>query len=120
MAYKREEMIKTSLEVIEKHQIVFIDEIFIFTSFCSATFYNKGLEKLEDIKKAIEKNRLTIKHNLRNKWHQSDNPTLQIALYKLIGSEEEYMRLANAKQEINVPQFNNFDNINVNISKSKA
>jgi len=41
-----------------------------------------------------------IKHGLRTKWYNSDNATCQVALYKLLGTDDECHRLNGSKQEI--------------------
>jgi hypothetical protein len=41
----------------------------------------------------LEDNSVSIKSGLRNKWYESDNPTLQIALYRLTSREDEHKKL---------------------------
>ena len=97
MAYTRRKLIDDSLHAIEENKLIWIEEIFAFVPFSSSTFYNHELEKLEAIKKAIEDNRVNQKTKLREKWYKSDNPTLQIALYKLLASDQEYIVLSTQK-----------------------
>jgi hypothetical protein len=82
-------MIKQSLEAITKHKLIFIEEIISFVTFSKQTFYTHGLDEVDELKEALNKNRVEIKKDLRDKWYKSDNPTVQIALYKLTGSDEE-------------------------------
>jgi hypothetical protein len=49
---------------------------------------------MDNIKSALEKNRVSMKSNMRKKWYKSDNPTLQVALMKLIANEDEAARLS--------------------------
>jgi hypothetical protein len=100
MAYDKQELIDKALEAIEKHNLFFISDVIAFMPCSSATFYNHELEKIEDIKSAIEKNRVSIKVNMRKKWFESDHPTLQVALMKIISSDEEAHRLNGSRQEI--------------------
>ncbi len=100
MAYDTEDLLKRSLEAIEKHKLFFLSDIWPLIGISHQTFYDHKLEKSEDIKSALLKNRIAVKSSMRNKWYKSDNATLQIGLYKLIGSEEEYHRLANTKHDI--------------------
>lgn len=96
-----EKEIQQCLDIIQKDpDIVFIDDLTTELPYSRPTFYNKGLNRVDSIKKAIEDNRINLKKKLRSNWVKSDNPTLQIALYKLIGNEDEYYKLANAKQLI--------------------
>jgi len=81
------------LEVIKKHKIAFFDHCFAFTSFSRATAYNNGLDKLDNIKAAIDENRVKAKNYLLNKWIASDNPTLQLAAFRLLSVSEEHRLL---------------------------
>jgi len=89
MAYTKEYMIEESLKAIEENSLIFLNEIFAYVPFCSSTFYDHELEKSEIIKKAIHDVRVKRKNILRHKWLIDDNPTVQIALYKLLASHEE-------------------------------
>ena len=62
---------------------------------------------MNTIKEGLEKNKIEVKNGLRNKWYNGNNPLTQMALYKLIGTEEEYHRIASTKTE----------NKNINIEK---
>jgi hypothetical protein len=55
----------------------------------------------------LEQNKVEVKSALRSKWFKGNNPLTQMALYKLIGTEEEYHRIASTKTE----------NKNINIEK---
>ena len=100
MAYGIKKMIALSLEVIEKHKLVFSDDIFAYVPFSRATFYNKELEKLDAIKDALYANKVKMKQGMKAKWYKSENATLQVALYKLIGTDEEAHRLNGSHQKI--------------------
>lgn len=93
MAYKTEELEKKSLEVIQKHKLYFIEDVVSFLPCTKPTFYEHKLNESNAIKEALEKNRVKVKTSLRSKWYKSDNPTLQMGLYKLIGTPEEAERL---------------------------
>jgi len=89
MAYETQEMIDLSIKAIKENDLIFIDEIFAYVPFCEKTFTNHELRELPDIKRAIEDNRIKKKVALRKKWYESDNPTVQIALFKLLATPEE-------------------------------
>ena len=55
------------LNVIQDNKIAFLDHAFAFTSFSRSTAYNYGLDKLDDIKDAIRKNRVKAKTYMLNK-----------------------------------------------------
>lgn len=93
MAYKTAELEKKALEAIEKHKLFFIEDIVAYLPCDKSTFYNHKLHELDTIKDALEKNKVEVKTSMRSKWYKSDNPTLQMGLYKLIGTEQEAERL---------------------------
>lgn len=100
MAYKKEELEKKALENIKKYKLYFIHDVIYYLPCSCATFYNHKLEKLESIKEALEKNKIKTKVGLRKKWYDSDNATAQIALYKLIGTDEESDRINSQKNKV--------------------
>lgn len=100
MAITKKEKLKMSLEAIEKNKLVFIDDIIAYVPFTRATFYNAGLDKLDSIKDALNENKIKMKQGMKAKWYKSENATLQVALYKLIGSDEEAHRLNGSHQKI--------------------
>jgi hypothetical protein len=100
MAYETNEMIEQALEAIKNHNLLFITDLFAYVPFSKATFYNHQLEQLDEIKRALEKNRVDMKVSMRQKWYESDNATLQIGLMKLISDDDEAHRLNGTKREI--------------------
>lgn len=100
MALKKADMIKQCIDIIIKHKLVFIEDIVAYTPFGKTTFYAHTLNEVNEIKDALEKNKVDIKNGLRAKWYKGDNSTAQIALYKLIGTEDETDRLNGSKQKI--------------------
>ena len=97
--YKKLE--KEFLNIIIEQQATFLDEIFIFSDILPSVFYEAKLQDSQAIKDAIEINRAKLKRDLRQKWQDSTNATLNAALYKLVCSEEEKRSLSasNAKQQ---------------------
>jgi hypothetical protein len=60
------------------------------------TFYEYfpiGSNEINELKTLLEDNSVSIKSRLRNKWYESDNPTLQIALYRLTSRDDEHRKL---------------------------
>lgn len=100
MGYDTSELEKKSLEVIAKYKLVFIDEISPLIGISNATFYNHQLEKLDTIKDALQKNKVELKAGLRKKWYESTAPATQIALYKLIGTDEESDRINSQQTKV--------------------
>jgi len=100
MAYKTNDIEKKSIAAIKKNELVFIDEVPYAIGISKGTFYNHNLHELDSIKEALNENRITIKKGLRDKWYKSDNATVQIALYKLIGTDEESDKINSQKNSI--------------------
>lgn len=82
------------VETIKEKKVMCIKHIFgYYSDLQSSQFYNLKLEQSERIKEAITKNKSKATGDLINKWINSDNPTLQIAAYRLICTDEERQKL---------------------------
>lgn len=103
MAYTDKEIYDESLELIKSnHNICFLSDLFTVSSFDKGTFYNhikKDLNEFNDIKKALTANKNKTKQLLRQKWFESKQPMLQLALYKLLSNEKEFDILTSQKIE---------------------
>jgi hypothetical protein len=102
MAYDKNKMIKECLTLIEKYNLVFLEDIYPLSTFSKQTFYTHKLDKQDDIKKALDKNKIALKTGLRKRWWEKKNPITDLALYKLIGTADERDALNNAKQKLDV------------------
>jgi hypothetical protein len=101
VAYKKKELEKLALKAITSNPaIVFEDDVIQALPCGKGTYYNHKLNQLDSIKEALANNRTKTKQSLRTKWHESENATVQIALYKLIGSEDEADRLNGSRQKM--------------------
>ena len=94
MAYKTEELEKQALEAIEKYKLFFIEDIVSYLPCNKTTFYEHKLNESNAIKEALTKVKTDIKVSMRSKWYKSENPTLQMGLMKLIGTDEERKKLS--------------------------
>jgi len=97
MAYNKEDLYNKALEVIKKHNPIFIEEIVSYMPCDKTTFYRYfpiNSNEYNDIKVALEDNIVNVKGKLRKKWQDSENATLQMGLMKLISSDEERRRLS--------------------------
>ena len=120
MAYDRVKIYEQAQELIKTKKLFFIEDVVTLLPCNKTTFYEFfkiESNELNTIKELLDKNKIEIKNGLRNKWFNGNNPLTQMALYKLIGTEEEYHRIASTKTEnknINIekPIFNGLD-INV-------
>lgn len=100
MAYDREKLIEKSLEAIEEHKLIFLSEVIAFLPCSSSTFYNNELEKVEEIKEALNNQKIRAKVSMRRKWYNSESATLQMGFYKIVGTDHEAHRLNGSKQVV--------------------
>ena len=101
MAFDKDDLIDKALKAIKKEKyIVFIQDLMAFLPCSRATFYSLELDKIDTIKEALEQNKVNLKIKLRTKWAEEGNATTEIALYKLIGSEEEGDRINSQKTKV--------------------
>lgn len=80
----------------------FIDDIVASMPINRSSFYEyfpANSDELDNLKALIQQNKIKTKKYLRNKWKTSDNATTEIALYKLMSTEEEFNKIANIKPE---------------------
>lgn len=97
--YKTDELIELTLKAVKKHKLVFITDVVIYLPVSRATFYNHNLDKVDTIKEAIFENQVAMKMKLRSKWMESQAPVLQLALMKLISSDDERRALSTSFME---------------------
>ena len=123
--YDRKKIYNQALDLIEKKKLFFIEDVVCLLPCRKSTFYDLfpiDSNEMDTIKELLDKNKIEIKNGLRNKWYNGNNPLTQMALYKLIGTEEEYHRIASTKTEnknINIerPIFNGLD---INVKKEES
>lgn len=110
MAYDRKKIFEQAKEAIEKYKLFFIEDVVAWLPIARSTFweyYPDKSDEMDTLKELLDKNKVEVKSALRSKWFKGNNPLTQMALYKLIGTEEEYHRIASTKTE----------NKNINIEK---
>lgn len=102
MKYEQGEILERALKAIKEHRLFFVRDVVAYLPCNKSTFYSlfpDGSEGLDTIKEALENNKINIKVSMRAKWYTSDNPTLQVALMKIIATDEEAHRLNGTKIE---------------------
>jgi len=102
MAYDRIKIYEQAQELIKTKKLFFIEDVITLLPISKQTFYEffkVESNELDNIKELLDKNKIEVKNGLRNKWYNGNNPLTQMALYKLIGTEEEYHRIASTKTE---------------------
>ena len=97
MAYNRKKIFEQAKEMIVKHKLFFVDDIVAFLPCSKSSFYEfypDGSDELDELKELLNVNRTTLKVSMRSKWYTSNAPALQMALMKLICSDEERKKLS--------------------------
>lgn len=87
--------------------IVFLHDIAAFMGVAPSTIYRNypsGSEEFLRIEEALHKNKSLIKFQLRKKWFASNNPTTDIALYRLLADEVERKALDNCRGVVEAKQ----------------
>jgi hypothetical protein len=93
MAYVTQKLEQTALTEIIKRKLVYVSELICFLPCDKTTFYAHKLNESNDIKEALEANRIDLKLKIRQKLLESDNPIALIASYKLFAEPSELERL---------------------------
>ena len=97
MAYNTKELFEKAKDVIVKHKLFFIEDIVAFLPCSKPTFYEHfpiDSNEINELKELLEQNRTELKVSMRSKWYKSNAPALQMALMKLICTDEERKKLA--------------------------
>jgi len=105
MAYDKQEIFKKAKEVTVKNKLFFIEDIVSFLPIVKKTFYEYfPLESNEsnELKELLDQNKTELKVSMRSKWYKSSAPALQMALMKLICTDEERKKLAMTYTEAEV------------------
>lgn len=85
-----------AIEAINKNKLIFVEDVCAMCGVSKPTFYDRfppESNDFNDIKELLEQNKIEIKVSIRYKWSKSDNPTAQMALYKLCSTKEEHKLL---------------------------
>jgi len=96
MAYDTKILKQKAIEAIEKNKLIFVEDICAYIGIDKGTFYNhfpKDLNDFNELSEMLEKNKIALKVGMRKKWYDSDNATMQMALYKLCSTDVEHKKL---------------------------
>ncbi len=102
MAFDKEKLHQQALSVAKKKKCYFIEQLVHYLPCSKPTFYDHfpvDSYELNSVKEILESNIIETKSKMYKKWFDSDNPTLQISLMKIIGNEHEVKRLNNAREK---------------------
>ena len=120
--YTTAELFEKAKEIIPKHKLIFVEDVCAYLGISKTTFYRHievGSNELDELRELLDKNCIDIKVGLRKKWFDSDNATLQMALYKLTSTDVEHKKLQQNYTDITTKDqelktttivFKNFDN----------
>ncbi len=103
MEYNTDNLLKKALEETEKNNLFFIEDVISFLPCAKSTFYKYipiDSNEMDKLKEALGKNRINLKVELRKKWRESDNATLQLALMKLIATNAERKSLSQSYHDV--------------------
>lgn len=96
-----EEVKQAALDAIKSdNKVVFLVDVFKIAGYSQETFYNHlptNSEGYKEVSEALNKNKGTMKKEIRDRLLGMNNPTALICLYKLLGNEEERAALNNHK-----------------------
>lgn len=94
LMYNKEDLIDKCVKVIKENNLTTIEESVSYLPCSRATFYNLDLDKIDIIRDAIDNEKMNMKQKMKRKWLESDASALQIALMRLICTDDERQKLA--------------------------
>ena len=103
MAYDRNKIFEQAKEAIVKNKLFFIEDIVAFLPCDKTTFYRffeVNCNEYNELKDLLETNRTELKVSMRSKWYKSNAPALQMALMKLICTDDERKMLSMTHSDI--------------------
>ena len=96
MPYDTKVLKQKAIEAIEKHKLIFIEDICAYIGISKPCFYEHfkvGTNEYNELSDLLEKNKIQLKTAIRKKWFDSDRDTGLMALYKLCSTPEEHKKL---------------------------
>ncbi|MGA1046940.1 MAG: hypothetical protein ACO3UU_02940 [Minisyncoccia bacterium] len=118
---EKDKLFEQALKIAKDKRLIFVEEVIAYLPISKPTFYDyypKDSNDFNELKRVINDNKIDIKQGLREKWYESDNATLQMALYKLTAREEERKKLAMSYVD-NTTKGEKINGIQVEIIRNK-
>ncbi len=109
MSYDRIAILEQAKILIKEKELIFLEEVVSFLPIAKKTFYEWfpiDSHECNEIKAMLDFNKVDAKSFMRKKWKEAEAPALQIALYKLCGTDEENHKLNGSKQEVKTENKN--------------
>lgn len=103
MAYSKKDLFEQAQKAAEERNLFFIEDVVAFMPCDKTTFYRKFPPESNEyhaIKRLLETNKVRTKSAIRHKLFSMDNPTAQIALYRMIATPEERDAIVMVKSDI--------------------
>lgn len=97
MQYDKQKIFEQAKDAINKNKLFFIEDIVAFLPISKPTFYDYfkvDSNEFNELKEMLDNNRIEVKSSMRKKWYDSENATLQMALMKIICTDDERKRLS--------------------------
>lgn len=95
----KEEVLEKCLKALKKNtNAVTLSDMFSAIPYHKDTFYNYikvGSPDYNKVIEALEENKVNLKYRIRDRLLDSNQATALIALYKLVGTDEERVALSN-------------------------
>lgn len=94
--YDKEEIFEKATKIAKDKKLLFVKDVIDNLPLSQSTFYDyfpAESEESEALRQILDKNKVNIKTALRAQWLQSDNATMQLALYRLCASPDEHKML---------------------------
>lgn len=120
MAYSTEELYIRATSVIkENNNVYFIEDVCALIGVSKSSFYDHfptNSDESNDIKELLTKNKISKKIELRERLSKGDKAAEILALYKLIGTEEERKKLSSTYHDLTTkgdslkPNYSNLTN----------
>ena len=89
----KDTLIKKAKEAIDANGLYFFSQVISYLPISEKTFYNHNLQEVQELKEKLDANKIDAKKAMQKKWLESDNPTLQLALYRLLSDDHEHKKL---------------------------
>lgn len=102
MAYDKKEIYKQAVELSIRMGFFFVQDLIDYLCISKSTFYSffpENSDELDTLKSNLYNNRIKQKISLRKKLSEGSGSEL-IALYKLLGNDEERKRLSTTYNDL--------------------
>ena len=103
MAYDTKILKEKAIELINKNKLIFIEDVCAMLGISKPCFYDHfkvDSNDFNELSTLLEENKISLKVSMRKKWFDSENATMQMALYKLCSTPEEHKKLQQNYQEL--------------------